>query len=441
MSAAKKLGMLLTALCLLLACLPALGESAPEEAAAVDYAAQVQLNLSSGTQKLEATVKTFVDGDTTHFWVSHQDFPDGVLKARYLAIDTPESTGKIEEYGKRAASYTRERLSLATSIIIESDDQHWNPDSTGSRYMVWVWYKTADMAAYRNLNIELLQQGLAIASSAAQNRYGDVCMDAIAQARAAKLAVYSGQKDPDFYYGSAIELTLRALRADPEAYTGKKVAFEGVITMNDGGSVYLEDYDPETGLYFGLPVYYGYNLSAQGLDILSVGNRARIVGTLQYYEAGESYQVSGLTYRMMKPKDPGNIQKISQGHSPAYVLTDPALFVKGLMSLETEEGAIQYPYAWLTLATSIEMQGLTVQGAVVTETGEHQGAMTLSCQADGLPVQVRLAPMRDQKGALLGPETYLGKTLDVQGIVDYFDGVYQIKVLSPKGITLHPVNE
>ena len=64
--------------------------SAPKEV--VDYASQVELNMSSNSAKVEATVKTYVDGDTTHFYVSSDLVEGGVLKARYLAINTPEST-------------------------------------------------------------------------------------------------------------------------------------------------------------------------------------------------------------------------------------------------------------------------------------------------------------------------------------------------------------
>ena len=76
-------------------------------------------------------------------------------------------------------------------------------------------------------------------------------------------------------------------------------------------------------MYYGMAVYYGYNLNGAGLEIISVGNEARIVGTVQYYEAGGTYQVSDLNYRMMKPDDPNNIQLLSEGNEPAYVLTDP----------------------------------------------------------------------------------------------------------------------
>ena len=101
--------------------LPAGGGAAAEESP-VDYAALVSPDFSSETVKTEAAVHIFVDGDTTHFSVSDPAFPSGVLKARYLGINTPECTGKIEPYGKQASEFTRARLSGAVRIVIESDD-------------------------------------------------------------------------------------------------------------------------------------------------------------------------------------------------------------------------------------------------------------------------------------------------------------------------------
>ena len=309
-----------------------------EQTEFTDYVSQLDFNRASETVKAEVTVKTYVDGDTVHFYVDEQVVESGVLKARFLAVNTPECTGKIEEYGKKAAAFTREKLTQAESIWIESDNGQWNLDSTGDRHLAWVWYRLPGETAYRNLNLEILQNGLAIANSTAQNRYGTICMSALNQARSQKLNVYSGQKDPDFYYGDAVELTLKELRTNLDAYNGIKVAFNGVVTMNNAQSVYVESYDEETGLYYGMSVYYGHGLSGAGLNILSVGNEVRIVGTVQYYEAGGTWQVSGLTYRMMKPKDPGNIQKLSDGHSPAWVLTTPDTFVSQV-TIQGEESA------------------------------------------------------------------------------------------------------
>lgn len=422
-------------MCLLGGCTAAPGTVQGDPAEYQDPGLDIRLNLQSDTLKQEVTVHTFVDGDTTHFNVPEQVDPSGVLKVRYLAINTPESTGKIEEYGKAASRYTRERLSAATSIIIESDDGKWNLDSTGERRLVWVWYKTAEDADYQNLNVDLLLKGLAIANSAGKTRYGSACMMATTQAQLNKLGVFSGQKDPDFYYGDAIELTLRELRCNLAQYEGKKVAFSGVITMNSNNSVYVEACDPETGLYFGIPVYYGYNLSGSGLDILQVGNESRIVGTVQYYEAGDSWQVSGLSYRMMKPDDPSNIQLISQGHSAAYVPTLPETFAKGKVDMKDESGAVvSHDYAALALATTLEMKGLTV---TQVDDSDEDGELTLLCEAGEVSVNVRTAALRNADGGLLTAEDFLGKTIDVRGIAETYDGAYQIRVFMLNGITIH----
>lgn len=418
---------------------PDAGQETEPTVDAKDYAASLHFDRSSSTAKCEVTVKTFVDGDTTHFNVPESIEPSGVLKARYLAIDTPESTGKIEEYGKKASNFTREKLENAASIYVESDDGSWNYDSTGTRRLVWVWYLPEGESEYRNLNVEILQNGLAIASSAANNRYGSTCTAAIAQAKAQKLNVYSGQPDPDFFYGDAVELTLKQLRCHVEDYVGMKVAFEGVITCHDGSSVCVESYDEESGLYYGITVYYGYNLPADGLAILSVGNLARIVGTVQYYEAGDSYQVSGLSYRAMKPNDPDNLKLIESGHAPAYALTDAAAFASSVVQPFADDPA-EYPYASLTLGTTVSMQTLTVGSVYTTAdpTSDENGAMTLYCTADdGTAVQVRTAVLRKADGSLFTADDVAGKSIDVRGVVDRYNGVYQIKVLTPENLTIH----
>ena len=453
----KRFLSLLLVLCLAVGCLAGCGGTAEQpgtttaataggettggqgQTESVDYAAKVKLNKNSGTVQQEVTVKLFVDGDTTHFYVPSSVMPGGVMKGRYLAVNTPESTGKIEEYGKKASAFTKEKLSAATSIILESETATWEADSTGDRYLVWVWYKTEGMEDYRNLNIELLQNGLAIASSSANNQYGDICMAAINQAKAEKLNVYSGQKDPDFYYGDAQELTLKELRCNLETYNGQKVAFNGVVTVNDNNSVYVEDYDAETDMYYGISVYYGYNLNGKGLEILTVGNQVRIVGSVQYYEAGGTYQISDLNYRLMKPDDPGNIQKISEGNTPAFVTTDAEKLLNGKVTIKNEDGTESTAaYAEMAISTSIEMKGLKVVDSYTTtnEESSSKGAFTLTCKVGGHTIDVRTTVLVDANGKLITADAYEGKTINVKGIVDYFNGGYQIKVFSADNIQI-----
>ena len=413
--------------------------TAPLAAEPIDYAGSLELDMESATIKQEVSVKLFIDGDTTHFHVPESVNTSGVLKARYVSINTPESTGKIEEFGKKASAFTREKLSGAESIIIESEDGSWNADSTGDRYLVWVWYKPQGSDSYRNLNVEILQNGLAIANSSANSRYGDACMAAIAQAKEQKLNIYSGQPDPDFYYGGAVELTLRELRTNIEQYNGIKVAFNGVVTMNNNNSVYVEAYDAETDMYYGMAVYYGFNLNGQGLEILSVGNDVRIVGSVQYYEAGGTWQVSDLNYRMMKPDDPDNIQMLSQGHEPAFVLTDPRTLEEGTVEILVNDEPVTFDYAQLAMNTSVELKNLYVYDAYTTNTEDSasKGAITLHCQADDIHITVRTIVLYDENGELITQDRFIGKTIDIRGLVDYFDGGYQIKVFTARAITIH----
>jgi len=445
MKAFRKLFPLIICCVLLVACGSEAAPTAPETTAVptepvleiLDWADDIE--PSSDTLKQAVTVKSFIDGDTTHFFVPEEVNGEGVLKARFLAVNTPESTGKIEEYGKAASRFTKGRLENAVSILIESEDGSWNADSTGDRYLVWVWYKTEENGPWRNLNVELLQEGLAFANSAANNRYGDTCMGAIAQAKAAKLHIYSGEPDPDYYYGEAVELTLKELRCNIEQYNGMKVAFTGVVTTNSGSQgVYAEDFDPETGLCYGMYIYYGHGLNGMGLDAIAVGNLTRIVGTVQYYEVGGTWQVSDLSYEMMDPKNPNNLLKLESGHSPAYTPVEPDCFHSEI-TVPNGEGNLTAAWAELSLGTSVKMEGLTVVDAYTTDNAESasNGAITLLCEKNGTRIAVRTVPMKDESGNLITQDAYLGKTIDVLGIVDYFDGAYQIKVFTPDNIIIN----
>ncbi len=405
----------------------------------VDYAGSLKLNMDSDTAKQEVTVKSYVDGDTVHFYVPESmQMEENVLKGRFLAVNTPESTGKIEEYGKAASNFTKETLKKATSIIIESDTSTWDADSTGGRYLVWVWYKTAEMTEYRNLNVELLQNGLAIASNTSNNIYGSTAMAALNQARAQKLNVHSGKPDPDMFYGDAVELDLKELRTNLQAYNGVKVAFSGVIVKDDNGSIYVESYDAETDVYYGMAVYYGYNMNAFSLKVLKVGNLARIVGTVQYYETGDSWQVSGLVdVDPYDKQNPDTIQQLGTGYEGGFVLTDPQRFLNGTVEVMDGEETKTLPYAEAALNSSLSMNNLKVVDVYTTPTGNSAGAMTLTCQVDGKTISVRTTVLRNEDGSKVTADAFLGKTIDVKGIVDLFNGTYQIKVISTKDITIH----
>ena len=94
------------------------------------------------------TLSKCVDGDTAWFYLNGKE-----IKTRFLAIDTPESTNKIEEYGKEASNFTCDKLTNAKKIEIEYDE---NSDKTDkyNRELVWVF---VDNELLQNL---IIKEGL-----------------------------------------------------------------------------------------------------------------------------------------------------------------------------------------------------------------------------------------------------------------------------------------
>ena len=406
----------------------------------VDYVSELKLDMTTDSLKQEVTVYKNIDGDTTHFRFKDpsklpaESKEDGYFKARYMAINTPESTGKIEEWGRRASDFTKNALNHAESIIIESDDGKWNPDSTGSRFMVWVWYRTSDTSDYRNLNLEILQNGLAVGSNAQDNRYGDLCMKAFNQARDLGLYVHSGEKDPDFFYGEAIKMTLKELRLSINDYIATTVAVEGIVTRNDGNNgVYIQSYDEETERYYGVYVYYSANPSYGVKPMLTEGNLVRVVGKISDFDP-ENPQISGLVYNARDPENEFQMKKLEEGKEIVYTELSADLFVnkKETVSIGDEEKEVRV--AELMLGTAVSMKNLKVKSVKPAQSSD---AMTIYCEVDGITVQLHAAAMYDEYGQPITEEYYLGKTLDIRGVVDVFYKDYQIEFYQLSDVVFH----
>lgn len=95
------------------------------------------------------TLNKCVDGDTAWF-----NLNDKTIKVRFLAINTPESTNKIEAYGKQASEYTCNMLTNAKTIELEYDNNSDLKDKY-DRYLAWVF---VDGELLQNL---IIKNGLA----------------------------------------------------------------------------------------------------------------------------------------------------------------------------------------------------------------------------------------------------------------------------------------
>ena len=397
--------------------------STPSTGKFVDYASQLKLDFTSSSNKLEVQVKKCIDGDTTHFYVPTSVEPTGVFRARYLAIDTPESTGQIQPWGKAASDFNKSKLENAQSVYIESEDSNWNLDSTGERYMLWIWYRLNESDDYRLLNLEILQEGYAATKSYSSTRYGEIFGKAHNQAIALKLRYYGTDPDPDYDYGSYRQLTLKGLRENIEDLTGKNVRFEGTIVLNSSANTYMvEDYDEDTETYYGITVYSGYNFNGQFL--LKVGNRLSFAGVLSYSE-GFGYQVSSLTYYAMRPEHEACIRLISENNLVEPHLIDVDYFNANKTKIED---------------VYVQINNLTVTEIYTTtdETTSSVGAMTLTCQDENNQViKVRTSVLYEEDGVTLVTEdAYINKTIDIVGTVDKYNDTYQIHVYFTKDIVV-----
>ncbi len=430
------------------------GGNNEEEITFVDYAAQLKFNENSGKKWTYATVKSYIDGDTTHFYVDKSVIPEGYVKARYLGINTPESTGIVEPWGKKASNYTKTQLKKAESIengiIIESDTATWDLDSTGDRYLLWIWYKTSEDAEYRNLNIEILQQGLAYGSGTTSNTYSEYTSAALYQANTMKLLVFNRQeKDPDFYYGKAVNLTLKELKANCEKYEGMLVKFEAVVAKQSGYTLYVEEYDAQNDMYFGMQIFAGNGCPI--MDRFAIGNRVSIIGTLQYWENGGTYQVSNLQYDILFPDDESGCRVLETGLEASYREGDVNTIMNGKISIdsyverEDENGevveeleTVQFDYGALALHSTVKLSNLTVT-RVYTTTNDtaSKGALTITCKDEnGKTIEIRTASklIRDDDTIVVASDFPAGTVISVRGIVDFFDG-YQVKVFNINDIT------
>ena len=427
---------LLLLLCIIIgslaSCKPDQGAGDQPKHEHVDYVSQVKLDMNSSTAKQEVTMKMHIDGDTTHFYVPSDFDTMGYIKARYLAINTPESTGKIEEWGKAASRFTESKLTTAHKIIVESDDDRWNFDGNG-RYLVWVWYQPTADAEFRCLNIEILEAGLAVGSKSGDSRYGDIAVAAISQAMVEKLYIFSDDIDPDFPYGEATSVTLKELRTNTAEYSGQKVSVEGTVVYNDNYTVFIESFDAESGISYGMQVFYGYNSSLH--SVLAQGNKVRVVGVVSDFHG--TWQISGLYYNPMKPTDPANTAVIEKGEGVNFTEIEAKDFYSDV-SVEINEEMKTYKFHTIAVSTAISIKNLKVTKVYTTTKGDSAGAMTLTCQADdGTVIEVRTEVLKDANGNTVTDQYFYGETIDVQGLIDQYEGDYQIRVYILNDITVH----
>ena len=192
----------------------------------------------------EVTLGNAIDGDTA-------TFKDGgvVLTARFNGIDTPESTYKLEPWGIAAANFTKQVLKNAYKIVLQTDQLKTNRfDSTGERYLAWVWYQKDAQSDFRLLNLEIIEQSFS-ASKSSGTMYADTLLDADFAVQKQNYRIWNREvKDPDYDYSDVGKyMTLKELRDNYDGYTNShiKVVVRGIVTRKIGDfSAYIQQQEP-----------------------------------------------------------------------------------------------------------------------------------------------------------------------------------------------------
>ncbi len=286
----------------------------------------------------QVTLRTCIDGDTAHF-----DLPSGkpvggisYLKSRFYGIDTPESTGKVQPYGRGASKYTKRVLEEAAengTIVVGSPSLEYcapTPDSTGSRFVSLIWVNTSVKNAPYNqlslLNLMIVQDGWSwVKNVLDMPTYEDVFYAAEAQAKAYGLNLFSGKPDPDHNYGeyedtSLLELKqeVQACMADPthvNKFDNANVRVCGTVAGYSNSILYIQDYcfytDEEgnpiadekgegTGEYAGINIFTG--MSAIPAKYTAIGTYISVCGNASDSE-NFGFQISGAKFPVLSFSD------------------------------------------------------------------------------------------------------------------------------------------
>ena len=249
-----------------------------------------------------------IDGDTAHFTPKVDSTHTGLMKARFFGIDTPESTGKVQEYGHAASDFTKEKLNLAAkngTIVISSPQNNYgapNPDSTGQRYVSLVWINTEKKNASRDelvlLNLWIVQEGLSWVKNVGEMpQYEKTFYAAEEQAKKFKKNLHSGLPDPDFNYGDYYDTSLLDIKKEIAAcledptheneYNNAKLRIQGTVCGYADQILYLQDYcfydqDDETkgGEMCGINIFVG--MGAISSKYTKLNTYIQVCGLAQY---------------------------------------------------------------------------------------------------------------------------------------------------------------
>ena len=250
-----------------------------------------------------ATVRSVADGDTASFILE----ADGTnFRVRFYGIDTPESTGEVEKWGKASSMFTTNALENAYEVVLESSTGGAAAtDSYGERYLAYVWYRNSATDEFKNLNLQLVENGYSPnnCTNTIGYKYYSYFEQAAKFAEKGKLRMW-GYAHDEFFSDQAIETNLKELNEDiyaffnEETQVGSKISLKATVIALEMGkgsdSTHLWTIAQVIdGVVYTYNVYTGYSSSPTSA-YLKVGHEYQMTGFIQNHYG--KFQISGLEY-------------------------------------------------------------------------------------------------------------------------------------------------
>lgn len=451
-------------------------------AAWVDYAhnGSVKLNLDYANRTFasdgveQVTLKTCIDGDTAHFYPVSKTPVGGLdyIKARFYGIDTPESTGKVQPYGRGASDYTKAALTTAGksgTIVLSSPSTAYgapSADSTGSRYVSLVWInpsvKNAPFDQLYLLNLMIVQDGWSwVKNVLDMPSYSDTFYAAESQANDYKLNLFSGKPDPRFNAGNYQDVSLLELKKEVElsmadsthtnAYDNANVRVLGTVAGFSNNVLYIEDFclytdadgNPLTdssgnptgaGEYAGINIFVG--MAAIPSKYTTINTYISVCGNA-YDSANFGFQISGATFPTLSYSDTDAKVLIKAEDN----VEEHSLYTFSYTAAQLNAIATNTSFVYPCLNCNVSLSdNLVVTGGYVSEDGEITLNFGLSYSIY-LTFQIKPDPS-DTTTLWKSYTSFVGHAIKVKGVFTYHKSAsngkyyFQINPSSASDITV-----
>ncbi|MCR5505711.1 MAG: thermonuclease family protein [Bacilli bacterium] len=236
-------------------------------------------------------LRSCTDGDTANF--TQDGYVDAskslvTIKTRFLGVNTPESTAKVEPWGKKASLYTKHILEAAEADAVKNNTKNialitdanvfGERDSAGNRWLAFVWYRPTATSQWKNLNLELVELGYSknqLFEDSSMCNYRSSFEKAEANAIKCGLKVH-GETDKDYdYTATTYEYSLwgvihhyNEIGITDEGSSGYQLIVTAMVVGMAGDNLYLRDVlidqeqyekEGEDAQLAGLYAYAGFN--------------------------------------------------------------------------------------------------------------------------------------------------------------------------------------